>query len=128
MNAPITVKNITAGTYYIGDPGYIFGRDSWRKLIELTDCFEIPNVEYKDKPVIAFPTKSGDAVYNGFRVDSGLIENLATRFTQICRFAKSLGLRMCRRRCEESSHWESVPMRRFAIRFEGGFSELVHRR
>ena len=73
MNAPITIKNIPAGTYYIGDPGYIFGRDSWRKLIELTDCFEIPNVEYKDKPVIAFPTKSGDAVYNGFRVDSGLI-------------------------------------------------------
>ena len=35
---------------------------------------------------------------------------------------------MCRRRRKESSHWESVPMRRFAIRFEGGFSKLVHRR
>ena len=73
MNAPITVKNIPAGTYYVGDPGYIFGRDGWKKLIEINDCFEIPNVEYKDKPVIAFPTKSGDGVYNGFRVDSGLI-------------------------------------------------------
>ena len=73
MNAPRIVKNIPAGTYYIGDPCYVFGRDSWNKLIELTDCFEIPNVEYKDKPVIAFETNSGDGKYNGFCVDSGLI-------------------------------------------------------
>ena len=73
MNAPRIIKNIPAGTYYIGDPCYVFGRDSWLKLIELTDCFEIPNVEFQDKPVIAFGTKSGDGVYNGFCVDSGLI-------------------------------------------------------
>ena len=73
MNSPRIVKNIPAGTYYIGDPGHVFGRESWKKLIEITDCFEIPNVEYKDKPVIAFETNSGDASYNGFNVDSGLI-------------------------------------------------------
>lgn len=39
-----------------------------------------------------------------------------------------LDLCIRRRRCEESSYWESAPMGRFAIRFESGFSEPVHRR
>ena len=34
-----------------------------------------------------------------------------------------LDLCMCRRCCEESSHWESVPMGRFFIRSGGSFSE-----
>jgi hypothetical protein len=73
MNSPRIVKNIPAGTYYIGDPCYVFNADSWAKIIEINDCFDIPHIEFKDKPVIAFGTKSGDGVYNGFCVDSGLI-------------------------------------------------------
>ena len=72
MNA--FIPNIPAGTYYVGDPCCVFHNDSWAKILELSDCFEIPNVEYKDKLIIAFGTKSGDGVYNGFSVDSGLIE------------------------------------------------------
>ena len=73
MNAPRIVKNIPAGTYYVGDPCYVFGRDSRLKISEINKCFDIPNIEYKDKPVIAFRTKFGDGTYNGFSVDSGLI-------------------------------------------------------
>ena len=75
MNA--FIPNIPAGTYYVGDPCYVFNNtgknDSWSKIIELSDCFDIPYFEYKDKLIIAFGTKSGDGVYNGFSVDSGLI-------------------------------------------------------
>ena len=77
MNAPQIIKNIPAGTYYVGDPCYAFNNngkaDSWSKIIEISDCFDIPQIEFKDKPVIAFGTKFGDGTYNGFSVDSGLI-------------------------------------------------------
>ena len=84
MNSPRIIKNIPAGTYYVGDPCYVFNNsgkaDSWMKIIEISDCFDIPHIEFKDKPVIAFGTsdeshfvKFGDGVYNGFCVDSGLI-------------------------------------------------------
>ena len=77
MNAPRIIKKIPAGTYYIGDPCYVFNNsgkaDSWEKIIEISDCFDIPHIEFKDKPVIAFGTKFGDGSYNGFSVDSGLI-------------------------------------------------------
>ena len=73
MNSPRIVKNIPAGTYYVGDPCYVFNADSRSKIIELNDCFNIPNIEFKGKPVIAFATKFGDGTYNGFSVDSGLI-------------------------------------------------------
>ena len=75
MNA--FIKNIPAGTYYVGDPCYVFNNngeaDSWAKILEISDCFDTPHIEFKDKLIIAFGTKSGDGVYNGFAVDSGLI-------------------------------------------------------
>ncbi len=77
MNAPRIIKNIPAGTYYVGDPCYVFNNsgkaDSWSKIIEISDCFDIPHIEFKGKPIIAFGTKFGDGMYNGFCVDSGLI-------------------------------------------------------
>ena len=73
MNAPRIIKNIPAGTYYIGDPCYVFNADSRSKIAKLNDCFDIPHIEYKGKPVIAFGTKFGDGTYNGFSVDSCLI-------------------------------------------------------
>ena len=78
MKSPRVIKNIPAGTYYVGDPCYVFNNsdkaDSWSKIIEISDCFDIPNIEFKGKPVIAFGTKFGDGTYSdGFSVDSGLI-------------------------------------------------------
>ena len=77
MNAPRIIKNIPAGTYYVGDPCYVFNNsgkaDSWAKILEISDCYDTPHIEFKDKPVIAFHTKFGDGTYNGFSVDSGLI-------------------------------------------------------
>ena len=83
--------------------------------MKISDICNI-EVSHADYAIEAGPIEGGQR-----RVDSGLIENLATRFTQICRFAKSLGLCMRRRRCKESSHWESVPMRRFAIGLKAAF-------
>ena len=71
MNA--LIKNIPAGTYDVGDPSYVFNDDSWAKILEISNCFNTPHIEFKDKPIIAFGTKSGEGVYNGFCVDSGLI-------------------------------------------------------
>ena len=77
MNAPRIIKNIPAGYYYVGDPCYVFNNngnaDSWEKIIEISDCFDIPQIEFNGKQIIAFGTKFGDGTYNGFSVDSGLI-------------------------------------------------------
>jgi hypothetical protein len=75
MNAPRIIKNIPPGTYYVGDPCYVFNNNSGSrdKISEISDCFDIPHIEFKGKPIIAFGTKFGDGTYNGFSVDSGLI-------------------------------------------------------
>lgn len=80
----MTYLNLSPGSYWIGDPGYVFPLDDleefdpWSDLLETTGFFQVKNY-YKDKhiEVWASPTTFGDGLYNSgnklFSVDSGLL-------------------------------------------------------
>lgn len=80
----IRLDNIPAGAYYIGDPCYAFTDDhqQWLRLLDQSDFFDKPMVEFEGFPVGAFHTAHGDGTYKGvdqagktfdFDVDAGLI-------------------------------------------------------
>jgi hypothetical protein len=71
------MRILPPGTYFIGDPCYVFSRDAWRRLINQTNCFEDDDiVNFDGQDMYAFGTSDGDGVYqdqNGveYGVDSG---------------------------------------------------------
>lgn len=67
------------GTYYIGDPCYVFERESWDTIGEQTEWFhKTPIAELNGMQLLAFGTAYGDGDYadqfgNRYPVDAGLI-------------------------------------------------------
>lgn len=70
---------LPAGTYYIGDPCYVFNREQWDTLGEQTGWFEeTPVAAIYEYRMVAFGTAYGDGTYQDnfgheYPVDSGLI-------------------------------------------------------
>lgn len=70
---------LPAGTYYIGDPCYVFNRDQWDALGDQTGWFEeTPVAAIHEYRMVAFGTAYGDGAYQDnlgreYPVDSGLI-------------------------------------------------------
>ena len=70
---------LSAGKYYIGDPGYAFQkREVWLDILYRSDFFSNPSVEIDGKVLCAFSTAWGDGEYldqngNSYPVDAGLI-------------------------------------------------------
>lgn len=86
----IRIDTIPAGAYYIGDPCYAFtdNHRQWLRLLEQSNYFEKPMVEFEGFPAGAFHTAHGDGTYKGvdgnrktfdFDVDSGLIGFVAAQ-------------------------------------------------
>ena len=74
---PIHIE-MPAGTYYVGDPCYVFERPSWELLGAQTDWFTNPVATLNGRKMLAFGTAYGDGVYedgyhNEYPVDAGLI-------------------------------------------------------
>lgn len=74
------MKNILPkGTYYIGDPCYVFNNESWAELLEKANYFLNEEVvEFKNMLVFSGGTTFGDGHYLSnvgmeFSVDSGTI-------------------------------------------------------
>lgn len=64
-----------AGTYYVGDPCYVFSSDEWDKV---WDCFGDGLDEVNGKDVWSMHTMYGDGAYRGndhktYGVDSGCL-------------------------------------------------------
>jgi hypothetical protein len=77
------------GTYYIGDPGYVFDK-SWTKVLDLTDDFEKNDGVFTidGETGYAGSTAYGDGTYidnhrRRYFVDSGLLSILPVSFLDI---------------------------------------------
>lgn len=74
---------LPAGKYFVGDPCYVFSnernnKDRWSELLNISDFFEKPYVEFEGHKLFATPTAWGDGGYydqfgNEYSVDAGLI-------------------------------------------------------
>ena len=79
---------LPAGTYYIGDPCYVFNSDGWDSALESTDYFEEFTVNYLDGfAYAAASTMYGDGEYydqegNSYPVDAGLIGAVDMRIVE----------------------------------------------
>lgn len=88
----IRLDNIPAGAYYIGDPCYAFDdHQQWLRLLDQSDFFDKPMVEFEGFTVGAFHTAHGDGTYKGvdgngktfdFDVDAGLIGFVAAQLLE----------------------------------------------
>ena len=77
-----TLEKMPAGTYYVGDPCYVFDKE-WDDVLASTGCLglELENerhFEYKGRPIGACSTAHGDGTYNdqkmrSYPVDAGII-------------------------------------------------------
>lgn len=75
ISTPIVLPS---GTYYVGDPCYVFDHPSWDALGEQTDWFETPLATLAGRSLVVFGTAYGDGTYadldgNLYPVDAGLI-------------------------------------------------------
>lgn len=77
LNTPNRQEMLPAGTYYIGDPCYVFA-ESWDSVLEETDFFRKENQTINGVPVFGASTAFGDGSYPGsnrfyYPVDAGLL-------------------------------------------------------
>lgn len=75
----MTTYTLPSGTYYIGDPCYVFNNETWDEVLETTNYFSNHGVHELDgKSFCGASTMYGDGVYvgsdsNTYPVDAGLI-------------------------------------------------------
>lgn len=76
----MTTFNLPAGTYWIGDPGYVVtDHNKWIEVIESVDYFNEPAIaNVDDITIVAGPTSYGDGRYasnagTNHNVDSGTL-------------------------------------------------------
>ncbi len=69
---------LPAGTYWVGDPCYVFTDEEWDTVLDVTDCFEREEATINGHRFAATATVYGDGCYESnvgfmFGVDAGLI-------------------------------------------------------
>lgn len=79
-NAKGFTYKLAAGSYYIGDPCYVIGKNhaDWCSILDASDYFKKPFTNEKQQTAVAFNTAYGDGEYTDkagrqYGVDAGLI-------------------------------------------------------